>query len=516
MTTATPDGILVEFADGGLYRGRTANGSTETFPTLNRVFAALLSAAANSGIPQREWQRALTWVESNPPTSRAIPLFTPHTRGQYHNWGGTGRLNAKKSAFQSDSYPAYYGTVFHGELGWGWNDVPEEVAHTLGKIAAEVPYLGTRKSPCVMRFGEIAPTHIATYSDTDDAVLLDEVPVPGRLRELRTAYDAVSAGDTDRKGNPKASTVRSILNNTNSVKDATDARELLRHSVCAQMVEFAPAERIDPDYDAPWTRGVWLPLKDVPDSTEHVAIATEVHQSVIRNAAAVEGVVPPVLYGWKQSSRYAKKSPPGNRPSNVVNNVAYMVIGSHGNVEHAYGNSPGVLIAIPRGVSDTDADIIVDAALRVGGKKFGSWSAEVDPSRWWSPLELGHRRVWRTQPLAVSDVSFGEDAEKSDTDGTVRTVNSRFDAARALSYALGERKLTDNAVNAVARHRRADPMNAPLYVHHHNSRGVLPMFEAEYDLDGVLPSRAAVAVGQSRHFGVGVLIPTDIPLKGTH
>ena len=163
--------------------------------------------------------------------------------------------------------------------------------------------------------------------------------------------------------------------------------------------------------------------------------------------------------------------------------------------------------------------MVVDSALaftdnkrsnisRVGVATDTEGIREVNPAQWWEPPKRGSRRTWSPYPFAVMDVVGA----------------SPFVAAhRAVKFVAGKRV----PKKVVQKARAVNPSQLASYIHRtasvqgtngngssYRAQVVHPAFDAVYDLEGVLPPTAVVAVGQSRHFGVGLLIPIDEEVKG--
>lgn len=492
-------GFAAEFINEGIYRGRTTGGQWERFPAFSRLYSALVSAAhgrvaGELSVPVTD---ALGWLEANPPAYLSIPPHTRTVTGGSGFFGQSGRLNDSKSALQRNEYMAHYGTTMHRAYGWGWDSdtVPEQVRGVLSELCSEVAYLGTVKSACTLRFGvlDLPPTHELT-PELGDGFLLDVVPTPGRYRELRSAYGKIVAAPAGKWDDD------SVINNVTAARNAREFQQGARTSWCTRQAPYVAVERQAPQFGAPWTAGVWIPLKDSIPEQDRVKEAAHVHRAVVANAQNL-GQVPDVLYGYRGKG--------SRRPEAVRNNVAYQVYGSAmTDVQHQFGDAPGILVLVPEGLSTADASVIIEASMRYvsANVDFSSGMCQVDPTRWWNPVPHGKQRVWTTVPVAASD---GMSSVRGKDDPRESRRGAHFAAAQGLAYLLGGKAPGDDAFSAVRSSRRVDPPQAPRYVHKHTG-GVPALYRATYDLAGVLPASASLSVGQSRHFGGGLLVPRDM------
>lgn len=452
-------------------------------------------------MPDADVDVALEWLEHNPPTSITIPEGVPYVDGRGFDYVQmhfmhSGRRMGKHSALNAEKAPYMFGATLLSAVVWAWDEgVPDDVAEVLGKLCAELPYLGTSESVCVARFGDTPePTHTQATGGYVVGTVQEEVPSPGRTAELRKLWKSIVP--------PKY--VGNSKNMPDAVRKASEESRDLRQNMAS--LPYAPVNPEPPLEGAPWDRAVWLPFRegDDPRPVDHVKVAETIHRALVQRVADDAGYCPSILSG---------KYPEG-RPDGVVNNVAVVIVPWRSGAPHAGGNRSGILVLIPSGADVSDGDVVIEAALAYRDRPKSNITAlnlkvdtdsaqEIDPTRWWNKPAVGSTRLWSPYPLAISD--FPQQAP--------------FAAAhKALKFVMG----TPVPKSAVVRAKEADPSLLTSYTHRttavegkdaqgstYRARVVHPAFNATYRLDGIVPDTAVVAVGQSRHFGVGLLIPYD-------
>lgn len=494
-------GLSVEFDRG--YHGRDSREVPEKKPELTRVFSALMAAGGRLGMSEDVVDAALGWVESNPPKHLTVPEFDPYVDGKGYDhtvshFMSPGRLSDKGSLNPIEA-PYMWGSIPRGAIVWSWDDVPAEVSEALRAMCAGISYIGTSDSLCRVTFGDAPePTHTLLTDGYHGSALNEEVPSEGRAEELRARW----AGTAPDKGRVPRSMSRNMVKATGDVvRHARDKR---------QRITSLPYVPVNTDLcgsdDAPWNRGVWIPFRkgDTLDPLNHVRVAETVHRALVRLSTELEGYCPEILSG-----KYAN-----GRPDGVVNNVAVAIVPQRVGAVHAGGDRAGILVLVPAGADPSDAAVVVDSALAFSENKRSNLSRmgiatdpegirEVNPAQWWAPPRNGTRRTWSPYPFAVMDIA-----------GATPFVA----AHRAVKFVAGKgvpKKIVEK-VRAISPSQLASYTHRTATVRGTDGKGssyraqiVHPAFDAKYNLSDVFPPTAVVAVGQSRHFGVGLLVPID-------
>lgn len=488
-------GMSITFLDG-VYRGRDSNESPESLPGLDRIYSAVVAAAYRAGV---DAENALRWLESTPPDVAVIPDHFPVADGVMKLFRRTEVVTSDKGEYAAPSTDFGYGSAVQGALEFGWYEIPESVESTLSAVAKEVAYIGNSDSPVAMSWGEIGePTHRAgtpeDWFSASGAITMPR-PVAGRLDELQERHRRANALPKRHKELvliPKSSSV-----NTERKAVAEKSRDYRRK---LSTMTWAPVfADLDVDENVPWNRAVWLPLLEEIADTSRAHVTGHLHRALVKIADQSMGQAPMCLVG-----KYPKGAP---RPAN---NVAIQIVPAGVEVRHAQSvgdtSSAGVLVLVPSTADDIDASVVLDAAFALRGTrvKLGS-PVEVDPARWWAGAPQGKRRVWDTYPLAVSEVVGAPVPVAS-----AKAVRNVFRAHEAVGD-----------VEVISASRR-DRENVADYVHRVDSvtlerGGTAPvqygMFTATVDLSPVLPDTAVAAIGQSRHFGGGLLLPRNVPAE---
>jgi CRISPR-associated protein Csb2 len=417
-----------------------------------------------------------------------------------------------KGEYQYASLDHGYGSVMTGELAFGWNSVPDSVSEVLSKIVTDVAYVGNSDSTVIVSWEEITnPTHTRGSSRDEyhtSGVLTLECPSPGRLEELRSRYLRMTVPPV-RPAKLAPCPTQDQANT--SRKMASEHIRDYRRNISPLTLVPAP-NGVPQNSEVPWNKAVWVPLdRDVPNHML-ARVAGDIHRALVKVSVTEIGEAPPCLSGKH----------PGDKPPN---NVAVQFIPSGTTVRHSQwveglANS-GLLVLIPRDAEELDAAAVSDAvfAARLNGVFSNKANSplgitagspvQVDPSRWWAGAPHGYTRQWRTHPLAVAE----------------RVVGSPRSLA-ALSVLHAFRGLDGAAEAKVTGARRFDIDNVTDYVHRVWQVGKvdrrfgyprrfttdvrLGAYTATLDLSTVLPDTAVSAIGQSRHFGTGLLIPEDV------
>lgn len=504
MSGDYPVGISVSFLNNW-YSGRTPSGTVEVLPSFARVFSALVGAGGSGSASvlgsdgertlSPEVRSALEWIESNPPQMLSVPKHGPVCSDPEH-YRKTGNMAKKGNGRVRPQVKFCYGTPVFGDLSWGWSSVPQYVQDTVGKLCLEVSYLGDVLSKAELRWG---PLPSATHRLGDGWSVGDQQDVPqsGRLEELVSHHALLRLQTRSQKTSESKEFIGGQSPTTDSDKLRRDPRTRIRlMTYVADTVEAEPLS-------APWTHGVWIPLHKAI-SPDHVVFRTrflhrQLNKQADRSARSSDSVypVPPVLNGHHEDLAV--------RPANNVA-VVYIPEPEVAGSGHAGGGQPGFLILVPEGVPSEDLALILQSACALRHIEDAAGSpAIVDPTRWWDVPESGHMRLWTTYPLAVAETKISR-----------KTLRLAKESAQAsLRYVFRNR--TGNTGTVVhARQSRTTDMHRFYHKATPMKPGGLPLvatYDAVVDLNGVLPDTAVCAIGQSRHFGVGLLLPLDIPIS---
>lgn len=499
----------------GRYLGHLPDGSPEAIPTFTRLYSALVNAAA-TGVTSRTAEdpddavpsaavTALHWLEVHPPSGMRIPDHHSSTRltatafrkegvfkkeGRALNYKVTGRSIGDESAL-ADS------------VAWTWDDeFPQPIAEALDAMCADVGCLGEAPSTVVLELGDqVDPTHRVTPgrgmfnpggADTD-------VVGPGRLQALTTQF---------RQAHPtKRPTVAADRPNTTAMPES---ERPIRDGILA--CRLHPLG-VTTTASVPWSQALLLTIENGPrvEVENYVAFARSVHRALV---ARIGTGAPTMVTG--------KQLPGIPAPANHLA-IHYLPPGtpvSSGSLENAH-----LLLLVPADASAEDIDDLwfalaqfTDLRTPLGRFTIDPSARILDGSAFWQSRPSGTVRQWRTSPAAVPE-RFTRGRGPTDlyaqtaawsTTNTLRGLPGMEppNSVRGRLAYLEERgwHLIDAHQYITAR--------PEAFVHRTNGNMPVLPYAATLELGDLVPETAVLAIGQSRHLGGGLLIPTDKEVHG--
>lgn len=500
----------------GTYQGAAEDGQVEAFPSVSRLFSALLCAAGvgqravvNAGElePNEGDGHALRWLEENPPDSVYIPaLHVNRGRAIAYRDDGTlgpsrskGRLAVKKAQKYPDATVA-----IDESFVWTWTTTPPEpVIASVDALCADVPHLGGAESPVVLTTtsDDRRSSHrLDSAADLFTAGGLDvEVPVPGRLSELADAHSAALTIPTKPKDKYKTN---------EAAASAVPTREAVALARYTSSTEGG--------LGTPWPTVLLLGIDRVIRRDESVAAAVAVHRALVQSAIINGDPVPPLVSGTYSSG--------ASRPAN---HLAIQFFDETMPVDLGpYGAAIGLLV--PSVADAGDIAVLARAVERLA--RLISWRGRsvrlrgkpraVSGERFWRDTSSGSLRLWQTHVPAIPDV-------RGVHDGGDWTFG---DAARlALAFAMRDRVSPDippgvrgdarlRALASAVEHlglraletKPIRSSDVDKYFYKVNEHAVVRPYSAVLSLGSRFPQCAVLAIGQSRHLGGGLLVPTDV------
>ena len=502
----------------GVYRGHLPDGSPEVLPSFRRTFDALTSAAAlgSEGVEGPDGIRTfsdrsrecLTWLAANPPDAVAIPPTVAPRRDVATAWRKEGvfRKEGKAVNYKVTGRWMHSGTAIDGVVAWCWSDMPGDVREQLDRVAADVPYLGESESVVVLSLrDDIVPTHRLEPDATPlrPSGVPVELPAPDRLGALERAH---------RLGHP--------------VKRPSKERD--RHNTSAM-----PASRVPPTHGAvsvgyyvgeaepvtspiPWPTAVLIPVAGPsPADNDLVSLAALMHRALVQriSAATPTGEVPSSITGI-----VADGSP---RPANHL--AIHWLAGSIPSLAEGIEGDHLALL-VPRDSYDEALEAIAVGieglrSLRSRRMRYelrGDAAQLIAGDRLWRPPADGMRRWWRPSPVAVPERAIRVPGGDESAHAAIAMLWSLGNVFRD-EPGLGDSDPVSRRRNLEARGARVAaaapvPTRYPLdYVHRTNRRSVVRPYTAMVDLGDLAPVTSAIAVGQARHVGGGLLLPVDLP-----
>ncbi|MCA1228722.1 type I-U CRISPR-associated protein Csb2 [Saccharopolyspora sp. 6M] len=511
--------VLAEFPLG-TYRAHRGGALLDEVISPARLHAALLNAAATGPravedgdglVPCAADAAVLEWLEQHPPDGLVLPprAVTAEQIDTYREdgllFGAKGRLKLKKAG---KLLPG--AVVWSGPVGWSWNTEPSVAIRTaLAGLCRDVAYLGMAESPVRLRVGEATATHDRNMASGFGAHGIPvPVPLPGRTAELAAAHAAATE---------QVPSVR---------QDAAGTDEKIRLApvpgLCVRPAYYLrpPPEAVEQAVPAPWETVVCVPLdQDVPDELR-VQAATSVHRGLIHRIDRELGMpVPPCVTG---------KYPRGlRRPANGV--AIQFLAEDRASWHRGPNQAPVLAVLIPAGAEPGVVEMVEQALVGLRpilnrrpprGKRPGLAEpvrvagppVRVPAVEFWGPPQPKALRWWETDPAAVPDLRplrqnwSGPDTVAASVGLLWRDHLAVPGRGDARSRGLAERA---RACGVQVREVRMVPGDPGRFVHTAPKNVVLRPYRAVLGLGELAADTSLLALGQSRHFGAGLLIPRD-------
>jgi CRISPR-associated protein Csb2 len=505
--------LLAEFPLG-YYRGHLGAGETDPCPSPARLHGALTAAAATgtravpdedgSGLTAGPTERAaLKWLETNPPDGLALPPALAAERA-YVRFRKTGTIpfegTKAKGAWKIKTVPdsPESSVALNGPVAFVWSKrPPQAIAETLAELALDVSNLGTAESPVRLTVGDAKATHrLDPTADLWAIGGLDlDLPQPGRLEALEQAHRRENGPDA--KLGPEE----------HSGSDAVRPPPVVSAKVAVARFAAVDLPAASP---LPWPRAVLLELDRSVRRELHVRWAVAFHRAIVR----IIGLgAPPMITG-----RYEGVDPPANH-------LAIQLLAPGLPSEHLRERTTTAALLIPDGATPDDLETLnnaLDDLSRSSVRGPGGRQRHIMGHRlvsaddFWSPGATPRPRHWRTDTMAVPDLrpprgrrwTFGDAALLAvgltwrDHLGGPGRGQVWLDGLRAAAAEAGARALTARRV------LRSDLQHQVHKVHRH---AVLSAYRAELELGTLAGPRSLVAIGQTRHLGGGLLVPSEKP-----
>ena len=540
----------------GTYQGHDIGGVPEAYPSPDRVFQAAVSAYHLSLCPvisdkdgedgsDTRLRDALHWLEGNPPDAVFLPRAGFSTDRQSRNatvYRDKGYMEDKKYRPKKKPEPASTSVTYRGQddgelLTWQWRHEPDRaIVEALSRILWEVPYLGESCSRV-----RISVTVTDTFPLRHSLMRNEAFGFDGLARRGNRVFRCPGEGRLEALEERYARLNPPLRKGRSSRKESEEEKNLLAAEPATEPVEevsYSPPSDDRPVLRRPWPEFILLPAsKDaeedgtspwqpLPENLVEWAVA--MHRFLISQW----GIDPP-------SSLTGTYRGVTERPAN---NVAIQILSDDmGNlVREEYRNlAPAFLLMLPEGMSEEEKSRLLDVCRRSEGKylyfsrrigrvRLGS-PVYVPDGRLWKPPAEGTTRFWRPFPMAIAETrpmppsadnrqwrareamylslahvwrdTFGnaQQMQKDDLgyEQRIWTLERKAEAADSPVHVCGAKPTY--TVNMQAYTHRVDRSNLV--------RGLngLISFRGD-DLDS-----AAMAVGQSRHLGGGLLLPVDLP-----
>ncbi len=518
--------ITAEFPFG-VYRGHGPSGSAEPLPEQPRLYSALVHAAYTGStatrspdyperlVPSDSCLAALDWFEANPPQYLSVPEVLPVAtteRVVYRNEGYFEKDPSTKAIRKKiRGKPLSDGFALRSSVSWAWDSIPADVAEALESLCADVGYLGETDSPVFLHVvRDVAPTHRRVEAPSRTDILNGEVLQTvdlGRRRILDAWHDGLHPyGKKAFKPEKHALTA--------PTSPPATPRDGIRNAVYSPI-----GEKIQ---DAPWARILLIPVQirgKNPAPAKRRKLMVAAHQTLTR------------LLGDADPSGLITGR--GNMARGRANGLAFHLL-DQDEIRLVSGNrqKAHLAIMIPRGVDGNDLQLVLrtaekmnriytrDAGVLVIDRDERTDSLLDGASFWKAPRE-GFIREWVTQSPAVAERKTKSMGDFTDFDVTL--LWSLTNVFKGMVDGLDSSRTPAERIRAVVQAMIGeDPATTPSlrtdqYVTKrpnelvHKTNGKLPVraYTAGIRANELISTQMVVAVGQSRHFGGGLLIPND-------
>lgn len=504
--------IRADFPLGG-YRGNLQPGVPEPMPSVARLHAALLAAAAGGTaavgedgvlVPAPGNRRALEWLEENPPDAIAVPpgATLPSRRPiAYREMsllkpGKHGIKKLRKAPTAPPSVPW---------VAWVWEgEAPQEVVDALERLCPDVSHLGTSESPVRLGLGpDASPTHVLDpEADLFGGGGHDiDLPTEGRTRVLLESHRSRVAQPPPR-----------------SDAAAPDEKDLVEEPEggATALARYVPLGASSP-YPLPWRTVLLIPLRRRGgiSGAQRVAWAVAVHRAMI----SALGSAPSMLTG-----QYAAgiQRPP--------NRIAIQFLPPDAPLREApvsQGATDVLALLIPAAAAETDEAAVLSFGGHLDRQLLRGPSGQDRPARlagdallvpaagFWRDPTPGVVRRWRTVPAAVPETRGPRGGGWDLADAALHSIALAF---RGIWDSVPKGDPGLHALRAQALHHgiaveTAEPITdtrPDRYVHKVRPGTVVRPYRADLDLGGLGEQLPLLAIGQSRHLGGGLLVPHDM------
>ena len=494
----------------GVYIGHSGKGAADRFPSPLRLHSALLNSAGQGtaaveesrGLgPSEKSLAALSWLEENPPSAIEEPAgqwVDPSTRRFIYR--EVSSVNEKR---RTEERRLSDGRAVKGHVGYRWVSVPDDIAETIVELCRDVSCLGETESVVVLEPGDVRPTiELDTEGSVFDARgIAVEIPASGRTAELRAAHARRFGKRIPTVSSDKVSRSEEPLTDIPPLK-ATST--VMYRSVSDDVIES----------NAPWNRVLLLELggPEIPDE-----LRTEVCLAMHRALVSSIGAGASSMVTGKYEAEVRERPP--NRLA--IQYLEAEHIAQHGVDRHA------IALMLPSDATDQELEQLGRGlgklkklwSKNIGRRRLSFNGIAVNAEEFWAPPKKGTVRMWRPDPVAVSEIRPPRRRESTRrwtlADAGLLSLgfvwrNEIPASGRGMSL---YRQLRDGVAAKGAFVSGAATVGAHTrrFVHRTQRDISAQTWTGRFHLGDLSGPRTLIAVGQSRHLGGGLLVPDDVP-----
>lgn len=508
---------------------------------------------------------AFLWLEGNPPDAIYLPparfsvLPSVADAVVYRDKGyidsTKNKRRPKKASALASTNVTYQDT--DGRLTWQWQREPEpSIIDTLATLCWEVPYLGESCSKVRLTAAVTQEYPMPGSLEKDDAVgfanlgrrgnIVFAFPGTGRLEELQHGYEQISP-------------LRNRKKDTASGKEKEEEKNLLAAFPMLDTVKeasYSAPAAASRGLRKPWPDFIVIPVTpDVaenassvwcPSPADYVGWAVAMHRFLVSQW----GLNPPAALTGKYSADSGMGRPSNNVAIHILSASMGKAADSLDEKIKSYG-FPGFLLMLPESMHTEDRQRLYDVCRASQGKfvyysrsvgriRLGAPHYESNGSLWHEPA-TDRIRFWQPFPLAIAETRpMSPDTQTGRiwqaTEAMYLALRHVWRNASFMERQAGEneRPVSKNRQQAYEERiwtltKRASDADSPLrvygarqvfeinmgdYAHHVDASNVLRGMSGLISIDAEETdvACAALAVGQSRHLGGGLLLPIDVPL----
>lgn len=486
----------------GIYQGHLEDGRPDLFPTTARLHSSLTHSAGKGCTaiedhgqlrPHALSLAALEWLEEPPPAAVGMPASLRVSRAGTFAWRDEGTPTKKGTGYKTARLTSS-GMAVNGAYGWLWRDVPEAIRQRIAALCEDVSCLGEGDCPVVLEVAPFEATHHLTQGTElrPTGKLPIKSPQAGRTAALERAHRAANPT----KG-PSAAADRFILD-----RQPAPSR-VMQEGICHEYYK----RTVSAPSAVPWTQSLILPTRRGIPQAEVIAWCVALHRALVSRLEEAP------------ASITGKYSPSAPKPANRVAIQYFQPVAMEG-LEHG-----GFVLLLPAGLPAADLDLIrmatarrVRLYLRTDREiVLGDAVPGPDPAAFWPEPPAGLYHAW-------SPVSALMPETRRQSSGRPRTLQDAALLAVAFTFrdalepvpAGNDRygPLIDQVVARGVRvtgTRLIGDSRIERYAHKLPESLVAQPYTALIDLGDLAPSRALIAIGQSRHLGGGLLQPVYSP-----
>lgn len=519
----------------------------------------------DGGLTDSDIRDAFRWLEDNPPDAIYLPqarfsvLPSVADAVVYRDKGYIDSTKHKKRPKKASAL-ASTGVTYQdadGRLTWQWQSEPEpSIIAALAALCWEVPYLGESCSKVRLTAAVTQECPMPGSLEKDDVVgfanlrrkgnVMFAFPGAGRLEELKHGYEQVTPLQNQERGAAPNKKNEEELNLLAAFPMLDTVRE----------ASYSAPTAADRGLGKPWPDFIVIPVTPdaaenannvwCPSPADYVGWAVAMHRFLVSQW----GLNPPASL----TGKYSTGTGTGRPSNNVAIHVLSASMGKTTDLLDEKVKSfgfPAFLLMLPESMRDEDRQRLYDVCRASEGKfvyysrsvgriRLGAPHYESNGNLWQEPA-ADRIRFWQPFPLAIAETR----PMSPDTQ-----TGRAWRAAEAMYLALGhvwrnasfmeqqagenERLVSKNKQQAYEERiwtltKRASDADSPLrvhgarqvfetnmgdYAHHVDASNVLRGMSGLISIDAEEAdvTCAALAVGQSRHLGGGLLLPVDIPL----